>query len=180
MFSFRLEEKVVPKILDIWNEETEALLIKLWNADVSIPEIVRQIPGSNETSVRNKAMKLGLAPRRDSAESRQVGLPPKGYVLPADTGVLNDESDEDLLADDVSQPEGPTTQMEVPAFKKVTILELTESTCKWPVGNPGKPDFFFCGRKSDVGIPYCAFHARIAYQPGSQQSYREKYRKAAD
>jgi GcrA cell cycle regulator len=33
------------------------------------------------------------------------------------------------------------------------------------VGDPGREDFYFCGGRAQPGIPYCGFHARIAYQP---------------
>ena len=74
----------------------------------------------------------------------------------------------DTLAEQVLVA-APVVEADPPSFERVTILNLNEQTCKWPVGDPGKPDFFFCGRKSDVGIPYCAFHARIAYQPSAER-----------
>lgn len=37
------------------------------------------------------------------------------------------------------------------------------SSCQWPSGNPGEPDFRFCGAPSLPGKPYCAEHAAIAY-----------------
>lgn len=39
-----------------------------------------------------------------------------------------------------------------------SILDLTEHTCKWPIGDPLKPNFGFCGRHSLEGSPYCAAH----------------------
>jgi GcrA cell cycle regulator len=36
--------------------------------------------------------------------------------------------------------------------------------CKWPIGDPATDSFTFCGRRSGEG-PYCAEHARMAYQP---------------
>src|SRR6185437_12661155 len=33
----------------------------------------------------------------------------------------------------------------IPIGQRRTIMELTESTCRWPVGDPGGGDFFFCG-----------------------------------
>lgn len=36
-------------------------------------------------------------------------------------------------------------------------------TCQWPHGNPGEPDFHFCGGVPLAGKPYCAEHAAIAY-----------------
>ena len=28
--------------------------------------------------------------------------------------------------------------------KRLTLMELTERTCKWPIGDPATPDFWFC------------------------------------
>ncbi|WP_334175797.1 GcrA family cell cycle regulator [Pseudoxanthobacter sp.] len=49
--------------------------------------------------------------------------------------------------------------------QRVTIMMLTEQSCRWPIGDPGSEGFSFCGKRSETGIPYCAHHARIAYQP---------------
>ncbi len=57
----------------------------------------------------------------------------------------------------------------VPMSQRKTLLELTEDTCHWPVGDPGSPDFFFCGGKSLQSLPYCAHHSRIAYQPAGDR-----------
>ncbi|AUN29518.1 MAG: GcrA family cell cycle regulator [Niveispirillum sp.] len=53
--------------------------------------------------------------------------------------------------------------------KGATILSLTERMCKWPVGDPKSPDFHFCGKPSLNGLPYCAEHAAIAYQPARKR-----------
>ena len=53
----------------------------------------------------------------------------------------------------------------IPIGQRRNLLELTEQTCRWPVGDPGSGDFFFCGGNAVVGLPYCAYHARVAYQP---------------
>jgi GcrA cell cycle regulator len=46
---------------------------------------------------------------------------------------------------------------------------LNEATCHWPVGDPSSPDFFFCGGKALAGLPYCAHHSRVAYQPAADR-----------
>jgi GcrA cell cycle regulator len=53
----------------------------------------------------------------------------------------------------------------IPMGQRRTLLELTEATCHWPIGDPGQPDFFFCGGQTVSGLPYCAYHSRVAYQP---------------
>jgi GcrA cell cycle regulator len=57
----------------------------------------------------------------------------------------------------------------VPMGQRCSILELNESTCRWPIGDPSAVDFFFCGGKTIEGLPYCGFHSRIAYQPASER-----------
>ncbi|MBB3883010.1 GcrA family cell cycle regulator [Acetobacter oeni] len=36
-------------------------------------------------------------------------------------------------------------------------------SCCWPLGDPGMPDFHFCGATPLPGKPYCAEHAALAY-----------------
>jgi len=49
--------------------------------------------------------------------------------------------------------------------KKISLLDLTEKTCKWPVGDPATDDFWFCGLPSQAGKPYCEAHVGVAFQP---------------
>lgn len=45
---------------------------------------------------------------------------------------------------------------------RVTLLQLTKETCRWPIGTPGAPDFCFCGNPPIQGRPYCSGHTRIS------------------
>lgn len=49
----------------------------------------------------------------------------------------------------------------------VTLLELNNTTCRWPIGEVGQPDFHFCGGPAelDAGRPYCDAHSALAYRP---------------
>ncbi|MGN6486975.1 MAG: GcrA family cell cycle regulator [Devosia sp.] len=51
----------------------------------------------------------------------------------------------------------------IPVEQRLSLLQLNEHTCKWPIGDPLTPDFYFCGQHSDEGKPYCDFHSRRAY-----------------
>ena len=55
---------------------------------------------------------------------------------------------------------------------RLGLLELTDKTCKWPVGDPASEDFWFCGLSSEPGKPYCAAHAALAFQPMSARRDR--------
>jgi GcrA cell cycle regulator len=60
--------------------------------------------------------------------------------------------------------------------KKLTLMELTERTCKWPIGDPTDDDFHFCGHPAAPGRPYCSAHCAIAYQPMSSRRDRDRAR----
>jgi hypothetical protein len=46
-----------------------------------------------------------------------------------------------------------------------SLLDLTEDTCRWPVGDVGEPGFFFCGQPPLQGAPYCGLHCGKAFRP---------------
>ena len=51
---------------------------------------------------------------------------------------------------------------------RLQLVQLNERTCKWPNGDPLAEDFSFCGNDAPEG-PYCAYHARIAFQPAAER-----------
>jgi len=58
--------------------------------------------------------------------------------------------------------------------KKLDLMELTERTCKWPVGDPATTDFWFCGLPVQQGKPYCEAHVGVAFQPMSSRRDRKR------
>ena len=58
--------------------------------------------------------------------------------------------------------------------KKLSLMELTERTCKWPIGDPATPDFWFCGLATQPGKPYCEAHVGVAFQPMSSRRDRRR------
>jgi GcrA cell cycle regulator len=68
-----------------------------------------------------------------------------------------------LKAEAMPEAERRQEAVVVPIAKRLTIEKLTERTCKWPIGDPGDEDFHFCGHDSLEGLPYCQYHARVAY-----------------
>jgi GcrA cell cycle regulator len=56
--------------------------------------------------------------------------------------------------------------------KRLTLMQLTERTCKWPVGDPATDDFWFCGLPATAGKPYCETHVGVAFQPMSSRRDR--------
>ncbi len=59
---------------------------------------------------------------------------------------------------------------------KLSLLELTERTCKWPIGDPATENFWFCGHPTQPGKPYCETHVSVALQPMSSRRDRRASR----
>ena len=87
----------------------------------------------------------------------------------------SDTADGALAMTDKAQRGGSVTALPE-CEQRVTIMELREGMCRWPIGDPTSPEFRFCGARADIGSPYCTQHARIAYQPAAD---RRRERKAA-
>jgi GcrA cell cycle regulator len=72
-------------------------------------------------------------------------------------------------------PEAMATVREVEkTARKLSLMELTERTCKWPIGDPATEAFWFCGLPVQTGKPYCDAHVAVAFQP--MQSRRDRRR----
>jgi GcrA cell cycle regulator len=72
-------------------------------------------------------------------------------------------------------PEALAKQSEVEKHaKRLTLMELTERVCKWPIGDPATEDFYFCGLPVQPGKPYCDAHVGVAFQPMSSRRDRRR------
>ena len=56
--------------------------------------------------------------------------------------------------------------------RRLSLMQLSERTCKWPIGDPATDDFWFCGLPSVPGKPYCETHVAVAFQPMSARRDR--------
>jgi GcrA cell cycle regulator len=74
------------------------------------------------------------------------------------------------------KPARAPDEVVVPLSLKVTIVDLRESMCKWPLGDPSSTEFRYCGSPAHGGTPYCQHHGKLAYQP-AQERRRERDRR---
>jgi GcrA cell cycle regulator len=66
-------------------------------------------------------------------------------------------------------PEAAPVAADIPRRQGLAFMQLTRRTCRWPIGDPRKEDFCFCGATSVRGRPYCELHCRIAYAPAQRR-----------
>ncbi|MGI3209843.1 GcrA family cell cycle regulator [Roseovarius tibetensis] len=98
-----------------------------------------------------------------AAVTRVRTIVPAGQPLPPQPSA--NEIDPDALA--------KVSEIEKKA-KRLSLMELTERTCKWPVGDPATEDFWFCGLPVQSGKPYCEAHVGVAFQPVSGRRDRKR------
>ncbi|NBZ88144.1 GcrA family cell cycle regulator [Stagnihabitans tardus] len=98
-----------------------------------------------------------------------VPMPARKVIIPAGQPLPPQPS-----ANEIS-PEALASVREVEKrARKLTLMELTERTCKWPIGDPATEDFWFCGLPSVAGKPYCEAHVGVAFQPMSARRDRRR------
>lgn len=98
-----------------------------------------------------------------------VATPIRKQIVPAGQPLPPQPSTNEI------SPEALARQSEVEKkAKKLTLMELTERTCKWPVGDPATDDFWFCGLPVQQGKPYCEAHVGVAFQPMSSRRDRRR------
>ena len=96
-------------------------------------------------------------------------LPARKAIIPAGQPLPPQPS-----ANEIS-PEALASVREVEKHaRRLTLMELTERTCKWPIGDPATDDFWFCGLPSQPGKPYCEAHVGVAFQPMSARRDRRR------
>jgi GcrA cell cycle regulator len=144
-----------------WTDERVELLKKLWADGLSASQIAAELGGITRNAVIGKVHRLGLSGRAKSPSS-STPRPRK----PRASGMLrmsrpSVRGNTALAYDYDVEPE----LLEIPVEQRKTLLQLNEHTCRWPIGDPGSPEFFFCGGETANELPYCAYHARVAYQP---------------
>ena len=146
-----------------WTDERVALLTKLWADGLSASQIAAELGGITRNAVIGKVHRLGLSGRAKSPSSssprprkaRSSGMLRVSRPSMRGTTALAYEYD--------AEPEPEL--IEIPVEQRKTLLQLTEKTCRWPVGDTGSQDFFFCGGDTVNELPYCSYHSRVAYQP---------------
>ncbi len=166
-----------------WTDEKVEQLKKLWLDGLSASQIANELAnGMTRNAVIGKIHRLGLSGRVKSqtpsgARPKQKNERPaaprsSGGSAPLMRGNLA------LAMDSRPSPAARpiADDVVVPISERVTLMELRESMCRWPLGDPTTAEFRFCGAKMPTGPgPYCSYHARIAYQP-AQERRRERDR----
>lgn len=150
-----------------WNDERVELLKKLWGEGLSASQIAGRLGSVTRNAVIGKVHRLGLSGR--ATTSRMKSHRPRQRVAKRIAkSRFSNVGNPALRALYLPEAEPFTPAVEelvIPMNERKYIQTLTESCCRWPIGDPQTPEFHFCGKSKVNGLPYCEFHARRAFQP---------------
>jgi len=107
--------------------------------------------------------------KTEPAIAPQTNLPARKQIIPAGQPLPPQPSANEISPEALAK----VNEIEKKA-KKLSLMELTERTCKWPVGDPATEDFWFCGLPVKQGKPYCEAHVGVAFQPMSARRDRRR------
>lgn len=138
--------------------------------EVPVPPVAAARP---EPAPRPEPVAPRAEPPRPAAPAAPVSnvtpLPVRKAIIPAGQPLPPQPSLNEI------SPEALASVREVEKrAKRLTLMELTERTCKWPIGDPATDDFWFCGLPSLPGKPYCEAHVGVAFQPMSARRDRRR------
>jgi len=137
-----------------WTDERIETLKLRWREGFSASEIAAELGGSSRNAVISKVHRLNLPRLAHNLERKRLVAADR--KKPAVSRIAKHKR----------RPIGPPADLPIPPVPSVgllSLLQLTEHTCKWPIGDPKLAGFGFCGSVSVPGKPYCADHCSQAY-----------------
>ncbi len=171
-----------------WTDERVEKLKRLWAEGLSASQIAAQLGGVSRNAVIGKVHRLNLPGRAKAGGSSSAARPAKRPAQTPRPAAFQNRPAANTSARTVTRTAGATALKEeieveayeevevrrslnvvVPISRRLALTELTERTCKWPIGDPMKDDFHFCGCEIADSAPYCTYHAKLAYQPVSER-----------
>ena len=147
-----------------WTEEKVKKLKELWSKGHTASQIAEILGDTTRNAVIGKAHRLDLEARAPSKQSGQSSTSVNRSARRDPAPTSRKAKFQSILLDKNFEPENPKS-----------LEELTDQTCKWPIGHPNEEKFYFCGRKPEGEFPYCKLHVLYAFQPkGTKEEVLDK------
>ena len=147
-----------------WTDEKVEKLKELWTKGHTASQIAAALGDTTRNAVIGKAHRLDLEARAPSKHSGASVSRENKQIRRGPAPTSRKAKFQSILLDKNFEPENPKS-----------LEELTDTTCKWPIGHPNEEKFYFCGRKPEGEFPYCKLHVLYAFQPkGSKEEVLDK------
>lgn len=135
-----------------WTDERVETLTKLWGEGRTAAEIAKELGGVTRNAVIGKAHRLKLSNRVSPIQQNKK--PVKSLKTPEKKSKKRASEQNNQHIDHNR--------------KTVSLMDLNNSMCRWPIGDPQEKSFGFCGDQNISGLPYCSEHAKMAYQAATR------------
>ena len=141
-----------------WTPEKVSKLRELWGKGNTAAQIASIIGDVSRNAVIGKAYRLKLTEKFfvRNTNFKQTSRDLKNTPQPEKK--TRKSKFKSLLLDKNFEPENPKS-----------LEELHDAICRWPIGHPDEPNFYFCGRKSMKDFSYCKLHVLYAFQPKNKK-----------
>ena len=147
-----------------WTDEKVEKLKELWTKGHTASQIASALGDTTRNAVIGKAHRLDLEARAPSKHSGASVSRENKQIRRGPAPTSRKAKFQSILLDKNFEPENPKS-----------LEELTDTTCKWPIGHPNEEKFYFCGRKPEGEFPYCKLHVLYAFQPkGTKEEVLDK------
>ena len=138
-----------------WTAEKEGKLRELWKKGHTASQIASVLGDKTRNAIIGKAHRLNLESRTTSKKIKSKVDRENNTPTEVKTQKLGRKARfKALLLDKNFEQENP-----------IKLEELTDKTCRWPIGHPYEKNFYFCGREPMEKFPYCKLHVLYAFQP---------------
>lgn len=155
-----------------WDDGRIERLKQLWTDGLSASQIAAELGGVTRNAVIGKVHRLGLSGRAKSKPASvarpRVKTVVKQVRMPMATTRGNLAVIE-MVDTEIEVVQQPAEVVMIPLSRRISIMELREGLCKWPIGDPMDGNFAYCGADSSSGKVYCEAHCRIAFQPQNER-----------
>ncbi len=148
-----------------WTDERVAMLKQLWGEGKTAAEIAKILGGVTRNAVIGKAHRLKLSGRVSPIQQNtrpETVIHRARATMSAATAEPRTQRTS-ALARELEAPHVPRVEEYIPG-KGMKLVDLKERMCRWPIGDPKDENFRFCGCESHPELPYCDYHAKVAYQ----------------
>ncbi len=161
-----------------WTDDRVELLKKLWADGLSASQIATKLGEVTRNAVIGKVHRLGLAGRATTSRVRTARPRSNIALFPSRSPQVQYRTFGNAALKTAIQPQERKAASIIPlrALPElepapeglITLVDLKESMCHWPIGDPMEENFHFCGRRKSSG-PYCEHHSAIAYNPAARR-----------
>lgn len=190
-----------------WTKEKIEQLQTLWEEGLSANQIANKLGNITRNAVIGKIYRLGLSGRSRKVSPISIDIPSNFRKTEHDNFELVDKPSQqnppsstcrneepsrtytlnpELFQEDTNPPDHPIDYKVEDCLppentcRRIQLIDLKVNMCRWPIGDPSSPDFYFCGNKVKKTFPYCQYHLTIGYQRHAHRKLFKKTKKETE